>query len=458
VSQHRDRGRRRFLRGLGGAALALPFLHSLERESGAAPPPIPKRLVIMHYAQGTLLRDDDGNGLSMPDEWTPSGTGKSFALSPILDVLEPMKNKILVLSGVNNTASAGGHSESGRSLLTGVPIAATNAPASGPSIDQIIGHHISNQVALPHPILNLSSGSDFGGENQLLWDEALNEVPARWDPMDTFQTVFSGLQVGPEPPPPTTADLLRRNRRSVLDAVRGSLGSLGRRVARDDRLVLEAHADKIRELERQIGAVGTNPSAGCEMPDPTGFPDPDWTHETIDVEDQVAAAHIKLMAMAMACDLTRCATFQFTNYDGPRFAFLEDEGLVLPHQGKEWHALIHENRFDASSRAIMRKAFRWYNGQFLALLEELDSFPDGEGTTVLDNTLVLLVSEFGNGGTHSPDSLPIVLAGGLGGAIEMGRHVSKPNGSTGSLFTTIQNLFGVEGNWADNGAYDAMSL
>src|SRR5262245_49695388 len=88
--------RRRFLRGLGGAAIALPLLQSLDtRPVGAASPP--KRLVIFFTPNGTVK-----------DQWRPIGAGageSDFTLSPILEPLEPHRDDVLILDGIDMESS-----------------------------------------------------------------------------------------------------------------------------------------------------------------------------------------------------------------------------------------------------------------------------------------------------------------------------------------------------------------
>ena len=59
---------------------------------------------------------------------------------------------------------------------------------------------------------------------------------------------------------------------------------------------------------------------------------------------------------------------------------------------------------------------------------------------MLDNSLVLWLTEFGDGGAHATEKLPVVIAGGLGGALKTGRHLSFPGRAHNDLFTTILNL------------------
>src|SRR5262249_46893410 len=64
-----------------------------------------------------------------------------------------------------------------------------------------------------------------------------------------------------------------------------------------------------------------------------------------------------------------------------------------------------------------------YHAQLFAyFLEKLRSTPDGDGT-LLDHSLIIYGAGLGNGNTHVPTNLPIVLAGGGGGQIKGGRHL-----------------------------------
>ncbi|MDX2019453.1 MAG: hypothetical protein SF187_04380 [Deltaproteobacteria bacterium] len=62
-----------------------------------------------------------------------------------------------------------------------------------------------------------------------------------------------------------------------------------------------------------------------------------------------------------------------------------------------------------------------------------------------DNSLVMWITEFGNGASHSTMDIPIVLAGSLGGALKTDRYINlaNPTSSTNRLFVTIRKLFGM---------------
>jgi hypothetical protein len=74
---------------------------------------------------------------------------------------------------------------------------------------------------------------------------------------------------------------------------------------------------------------------------------------------------------------------------------------------------------------------RWNIGEFAKLLGLLDAYKEQEGTTLLDNTVVLYTNEFSHGQGHTTGDLPMIVAGGAG-YFSLGRSVAL-NGSTADI-------------------------
>ncbi len=72
---------------------------------------------------------------------------------------------------------------------------------------------------------------------------------------------------------------------------------------------------------------------------------------------------------------------------------------------------------------ILERISRFHLSQFAYLAQKLDSMPEGKGT-VLDNSCLLYLSNLWIGRTHDNTRLPVVFAGGLGGAIKTGRTLN----------------------------------
>ena len=249
--------------------------------------------------------------------------------------------------------------------------------------------------------------------------------------------MFDKLFTNGDPMAPSTAELIRAQRKSVLDSVDESFKQLDSRLGAADRMRLEAHAEKIRELEMKIGNTG-KPGIGCGTPTvslPPGF-SPYTDGGIYDVDS--SRAFIDLMVMAMACDFARVGTLQYTNYHGPTFPWL---GLGVPGGYDTWHTWVHSVEDPASDPTVV-EVFRWYMGELAYLLQRLRETPEGD-STLLDHCLVLSVSEFDNGSVHSGYSLPYILAGSLCGALATGRSLDRSGRKHGELYAAIQQLYGV---------------
>ena len=133
--------RRNFLRHLGVSTAALPFLTGLPGLAAAARPR--QRLIFMFSPNGTI-----------PWEFWPEGEGLRF--KRILKPLEPFKDKVVTLRGVNNKVDGDGdrHMRGMSCLLTGTELFPGNIQggsdtpagwASGLSIDQEIKNFLQSR-------------------------------------------------------------------------------------------------------------------------------------------------------------------------------------------------------------------------------------------------------------------------------------------------------------------------
>ncbi|MES1209601.1 MAG: DUF1552 domain-containing protein, partial [Pseudomonadota bacterium] len=88
--------RRRFLRGIGGASLTLPFLESLapRRAWAQATPAFPKRVLFYYVPCGI-------NG-SVREDFYPKTAGTGFEITPMLKSLETLKSDFTFITGLEN--------------------------------------------------------------------------------------------------------------------------------------------------------------------------------------------------------------------------------------------------------------------------------------------------------------------------------------------------------------------
>jgi len=461
--------RRRFLRGAlygaGGVALGLPYLESLRGVARAQGAAAPQRLVVIMSSQGMLQ-----------DAWIPGGTG-GLSMPDVLAPLNRHRNDVSIVSGLDNAVrwqvdpvGGGGHNPAARTLFSAWPYAEVmNADGTvpsqgeliargfsgrdvvgapwGPSIDQVVAARIA--ATNPLPSLHLRIGGPDTGENELFFagrEGSVSAVGGEHRPARVYSQLTGMIPDDPgstPPPTPEVPDLatrLRNRRAAVLGAVAGQYSRLQGRVSRDDRARLEAHAAFVEDLERRsrvsggMTGGGGPPSSSCsahEQSFPGGYApgSSDW--------DQVTApAQMDNAALALSCDLARVVTVQFTDYHGPTFPYL---GASIPGGWANWHEMVHGDA--ASDRAVRAEVYRFYAEQVAYLLDRLASIDEG-GSRLLDNTLVLWMSEFGDAAAHWTGNMPVVMAGGVG--LRTGQHMRFTGRTTNDLFSAVLGMFGFE--------------
>lgn len=447
----RSRGRRRFLMG-ATAGLALPFLESLARPKlsyGWTPGSgMPHRLVVFF----------NGHGLIM-EEFVP---GPNMSLGAILQPIADagLVDKSLVVTGVNMKVEQG-HAGA-PSLLTCSPVIPDQygiTHATTASVDHVIAQHMQDgglarrlDLGVSNDSTNESSNGLTNEHERIFWsgDDELLETIIK--PQLAFDRVFPNgpPDGGPEPPP--TVDYLSLRRKSVLDGVLQNFNRLQTRVSSADRQRLEAHATRIREIEQSLDNINmTTPPASCN--DGLDVPLTALDHRG------VAEAQIDILAYAIACNIIDVGTFKANDLEENAWGHVSHPELAATFAGENYHGAWH--RASDQGLATARSAFTaidaWYGTLFARLLSNLDQIDDGDGATALDNTMVLWISEFGHGGGHASDNLPVVFAGNAGGAT-LGRHVNYAGGNPASPYgdasqpgnhnvaVTMTQAFGIAGD------------
>ena len=149
--------------------------------------------------------------------------------------------------------------------------------------------------------------------------------------------------------------------------------------------------------------------------------------------------------MALACDLTRVASLQWASTQtGKVFTWLG--------QNETHHQLSHSSPTDVNRRQQLVDIGKWHAEQLAYLLGKLAAVPEGTGT-LLDSTLILWCTDIAAGQTHARRDMPYVLAGGAGGALEMGRYLRYQGNSHNDLLVALCNAMDVDVTTFGNAAY-----
>lgn len=392
--------RRDFLRELGISAGTLPFLtglSSLWGEETATSAQPRKRLIVFFSPNGTL-----------PDQFWPDqfGPDHELKLKPMLASLEPFREQMLMVKGVNNEVQGDGdgHMRGMSCLLTGTVLNPGNIQggshtpagwASGISIDQELKNFFQSRE---------DSKTRFGS---LEFGVA---VPNRADPWTRMCYAGSNQPVAPIDDPAQMFDKLyggsqdRENVASVLDYVRDDLKRVMQKVSPEDRRLLEEHMQQVNQLESDL--VAAESQNELQHPEPDIDPDIELVNDNT---PEITRMQIDLMVNAMANDMTRVASIQFMRSVGQaRMRWLDiNDGH---------HGLSHEPDKNETAQKRLYKINEWFAQQLAYLAKRLKETPEpgGVGGNLLDNTQIVWVNELGKGNSHTLNNIPFLMVGGGG--------------------------------------------
>jgi hypothetical protein len=373
-------------------------------------------------------------GIYMPhgmasELWRPRGDFVLDFEDSSLAPLAPFREHVLTLEGLDLSAgiaaSTTGHDAS-RVILTG---SASNG--RNPSIDQSLAleHGLGAETPLSSLVLGVGNdGLELG--SCISYAAGGSALPKLIDPSKTFAAAFGHWLTGGDPAALARAEHERRLGRSLLDYWSRDLAALRARAPARESAKLEQHATALRELEKRLtGAELTCPPA----PVPEPFPKLRAYQGGEPYFDAITDWQIDLLCHALSCGVTRFATLFLADLSrtGVDPTLPEDVHIDVAHRYRadlpeSWTALARQNRSSYSKLA--------------RVLERLSEYE------LLDDSVIVAMSDMGDPQRHSSRQVPTVLAGGWGGALKGGRHLDLGREGTPNnrLLVSVQRAFGVD--------------
>lgn len=375
--------RRDFVKGTAAAALLLPFLPRAARAQAAIAKQA-KRVILFHTPDGTYA-----------NYWTPLNPSAATnpRLNQMLSPLEEIKDHLTLIEGLSFPSLDGNHPGGIAEALTcGGTI----------SLDQYIADRLRDMSTVTK-VQALSLGVMVDNES-VLWRGGRPTSDLHNAPIDAFNLCFGDVAGTPE-------ELARRlgRRRTILDAVAGQLSYLRKQLGNAEQTKVDTHLAAIRDLEASLARGGTD----CGNQTAPGTLDPHAPANFPAIGDQ----QLDILVNAMACDLTRVATLQWsheTNGLVPTWADASIRG------SDQMHGYLSHGPRTPDQVAKLIKNEQWFAGKFLALVKMLKSRPEpGQpGQTMLDNSIVLWTRALGDGQMHTQHNVAYVLAGTGGGFLK----------------------------------------
>ncbi len=410
--------RRRFLRG-AGIALSLPFLESMlsgvaraaKADGPLAPGAKPRRMLAVCNNLGLL-----------GDQFFPTGTGRDYVASPYLKLLGEHRADFSVFSGVSHPNVDGGH-PADVCFLTAAPHPGSSSFRNTVSLDQHMAEQIGTLTRFPSLTLGVNTRT-----RSLSWTGTGVAIPPEDKAAEVFKQLF--LQGSPEQ---IRAQLRQLdNGRSILDTIAGQARELSRGVTARDRDRLDQYFTSVRDLENRLQASRgweTKPKPVVRAPVPVDPANPAAYMEKVKIMYDLAR-------LAFETDSTRTITLML---DGVATPALEIPATTI---SDGYHNLSHHGKSE-KKRSELITIDEWHMKLLAKLISDLKAVREA-GDTLLDRTMVLYGSNFGDANAHTCFNLPTLLAG---GGFKHGQHhaFSRANNyPLPNLYVSMLRRMGIE--------------
>jgi len=426
-----DFNRRSFLHGmLSGAAVCvgLPLLDRFLNGNGTA------------FADGAKLPVRFGTyfwGLGLTDtptggtRWVPKKVGPDYEITPELESLKSVKDKVSVFSGFRvigdgrpNLVHWSGHA----GILSGVA-PAVSGRFDGPSFDTKVADAIGTSTRFKTLDIDASiSRLPVSYSTRTGATFALPETT----PLGLYTRLFGAGFQDPNSDnwKPDPSIMLRQ---SVLSAVTDQRQSLMAGLGKADQVKLDQYFTSVRDMENQLAIQLQKPEKcqGCVVPPaPKEAP----RSASVDAVNANTTTMARLLAMGLACNQSRVFTFVHTAGASETY---------IAGQSKIYHQITHDEPTDAQlgyqpETSKLAGLVMQALGDFLL---EMDAIKEGDGT-LLDNSLIMAFSDTGYAKIHSIENIPMFLAGRAGGRHMAGQHISGKGDSVTRVSLTAMRLAG----------------
>jgi hypothetical protein len=432
--------RRSFLAGVGGAALSLPWLESIASANAGKKADVrlaffylPNGLVRKGFFPGESDRElpkfaNQDNVWRFSGQSAPVGT-HPLTFTPTLAPLHPMREKISVLTGLDRTFQNGtdSHAQAASCYLTSS--APYTIPNSAYPLARTLDHVAAETIGKRTPFTTLELSCNDSKDNiesiyfdNMSWYGPGHVAPSMRDPRQVYDRLFS----------------TRSNNRSrnITDLVLGNARSLQKTLGKVDRQKFAEYFDSIRSIETRMDKMDRL-RADIQRFQPARpsdhFPRNEYIHIMGD-----------LMVTALQAGLTNVSTLMIA----PERWTTTNKYEGILDQPRSHHSMTHSQSEFVDD---LLKLDQFHISAFARLLEKMDGIEEANGTTLLDNTIFTLGAGLGDGATHQYNDLPVIVAGGGGGRLKLGRHVQCEQGTPlANLWLTQLQALGINlGKYAD---------
>jgi hypothetical protein len=412
--------RRSILKGitLGAGAVALtPFMKHMDMlHAAGTAPKLPKRFVFVVKSSGLQAEFLNPQGLKHGSSEIVDSTLKGKKLSDSLSSLEPFKDKLTIIQGLSGKMCNWGHNS-----FYGALGAYKASETSQPNYATIDGH-LSNHFpsVFNHIGLKMGNGSTSTAYPAISAAGKNRQLAFQCKPELAYQNLFGSIASG--------GNIKNKYTRTgnVLDTMSEDIKKLQKNLPAAEKEKLGYYLNGFESLkDRRLKLISMQ---GVLRKNAPQVNDKYTSKETTDHLD----AHFDMASAALISGISNVVTLHCDDL-GSSYSGIGITPLV--------HSIGHGSGSGTMSTQDCRNAIRKFHVDLIAgMAKKLEAVPEGNGT-MLDNTLIVYLSDNSDKHHSSANEWPMFALGNIGGKLKNkeGRYISYPKYGSAKHKHTISN-------------------
>ena len=415
--------RRNFLRNMGAGSLALaPFFKHLRAEAAGDPAGLPKRFVFVVRGNGLRpygivpegLEEFGSDRLTLDKFVDRSLSG--LKLNESMRSLEPFKGQLSIIQGLSSKICKGPHG--GHFGVLGAYTSGDHAPPRKETLDATLAKkfpgifpHLAFHIGLKNDELFRYLDISAQGKN--------TRTPAYASAMLAYKEIFGTVMTG------DGAKIEAEAHRNLMDFLVDDVKSAKKSLNANEKEKLDHYLhgfESLRDRQVRLNTMGDSLAKAAPVLD---------DKFTSEIETHRLEAHFDLAASSLITGLTNVVTIRAdqleVRYQGFNHARMKE--ISVHEIGHTADVEGTEDRFDSNWKEgrEMRSRIRTFQMELIAgLAGKLKAVPEGDGT-MLDNTVIVYLSDAGSQHHTGYQNMPMMVLGNLNGAFKTGRYLHYPN-------------------------------
>ena len=411
------------LAGYGASASILgPMLGQLAAQAaGADPKKLPRRVVFCVQSNGMNPAHLLPSGITRPKNGRPSNTKteevllKDRTLHKAIEGFAPFQDRLTLIQGLSGRIAVSDHSAN-VGCLGACPagkgaVNQTIDSAMGDALPGIFPHVAIGMGADPQTVMNYSLCAAGPGK----------AIPIVCSPELAFKSLFGSVTEG-------AGRAAFDQKTNLLEFMAADVKRSRDALAGDEKQKFDQYLQAFESLhgrQKELLAKAADlkknaPKLGDKL--------------TAEISSVVLESQYEIGAAALVAGMTNCLTLT-SGGGGQQFGKFPEFNIP------DLHGIGHGSPYGRASSEDCFVELRQFHVKLIAgLARKLEAVKEGDGT-MLDNTLIVYLSDSGEGHHPSLYEWPVVLLGNLGGALKAGgRYLQLPDHNTKN-HRTIANLY-----------------